>query len=71
MVKLDDPILRKVFCSSSSTATGGAFRLKMDVPPQYQNIFSLENTGVDRGSTENVSLRPLRQGAMNRFFTFS
>ena len=51
---MDDPILRKAFSSASSTATGGAFRLKPEVPPQYQNIFNLDHTSVD-GSQDNVS----------------
>ena len=64
VVKLDDPILRKAFCSSSSTSTGGAFRLKMEVPPQYQNIFNLDNSVVDGGSTENVSLDHMKNRGM-------
>jgi hypothetical protein len=53
-VKLDDPVLRKAFSSASSTATGGAFRLKPEVPAQYQNIFNLDHTSVD-GSNDSVS----------------
>ena len=52
---MEDPILRKAFSSSSSTATGGAFRLKPDIPPQYHNVFNLDHPAVDGGSNDNVS----------------
>ena len=55
LVKLEDPVLRKAFSSSSSTATGGAFRLKPDLPPQYQNIFNLDHPAAESGSNESVS----------------
>ena len=56
IVKMEDAVLRKAFSSSSSTATGGAFRLKSEVPPQYQNIFNLDSSVVDGGSSvESVS----------------
>ena len=58
IVKLDDPVLRKAFSSSSSTATGGAFRLKPEVPAQYQNIFNLGHQSVD-GSSDSVSITML------------
>ena len=53
---MEDPILRKAFSSSSSTATGGAFRLKPDIPPQYHNVFNLDHPAVDGGSNDNVSI---------------
>ena len=56
-MKLEDPVLRKAFSSSSSTATGGAFRLKPEVPAQYHNIFNvLDHSSLDSGVNDNVSV---------------
>lgn len=56
LVKMEDPILRKAFSSSSSTASGGAFRLKQDIPPQYHNVFNLDHPVVEGGGNDNVGI---------------
>ena len=58
IVKLDDSTLRKAFSNCTSTSTGGAFRLKPDIPPQYLNIFNIDNQLEGGDNTSAVAAGP-------------